>query len=63
MVGMCIPNFQASRYIEVDNYFSVYQISWTREFVQCEVNTADTAALFIAKILSSETVVKGGGVI
>ena len=63
VVGMCVPNFQASRYIEVDNYFSVYQISWTREFVQCEVNTADTAALFIAKISSSETVVKGGGVI
>ena len=55
MVGMCIPNFQASRYIEVENYFSVYQISWTRDF--------DTAALFIAKISSSETVVKGGGVI
>lgn len=31
--------------------------------IQCEVNTADTAALFIAKISSSETVVKGGGVI
>ena len=27
------------------------------------VNTADTAALFIAKISSSKTVVKGGGVI
>ena len=24
VVGMCVPNFQASRYIEVDNYFSVY---------------------------------------
>ena len=36
MVGMCIPNFQASRCIEVDNYFSVYQISWTRDFVQCK---------------------------
>ena len=55
MVGMCIPHFQASRYIEVDNYFSVYKINWTRDFVQCEINTADTAALFIAKISSSET--------
>ena len=36
MVGMWIPNFQASRYIEVDNYFSVCQISWTRDFVQCK---------------------------